>query len=1048
MATTGAKTGLEASLEPVQHAGQTSGPPPDEPRAVPGFYVAHHPWLDAECGPDSLNKVGCSGDLRRRLHDSSYVTAFSDQWAYVYTAETEDADAARKLEAAVLHCAETLRLDGRELVKAPGRKLRALAEKCADALSIKVLHHRSRPLYVRPAPAGRSAGQQATGEARALLAPEDFAALAARNLAVEICRASLDVLALSDEEDADTEDVDAEDAYTEDVDTEDASMWEFLTADDTAVVAPGPVLPPMGECVASGAVAVAPSEDEEFEAADELDLGSPEGLDVAPGAESYALRDYQAEAMAACSAELRASGKAILQMTCRSGKTLVARHLLAPYLERGRRAVLFLVPGLPLLRQTAQKLDRYGGYPAGTRVLLVGTPRPAPALYNLAAVGPQTTDPAAIASALGGGATPLIVVSTYQSSPLVPLADDRQAPQFGLVVFDEAHRVCGSKRPRPFSHTLTSLAAEDDLAHQHATHRLAMTATPAYDSGWALNMKDEALFGGIAFRYYLRQGIEAGSVNRFRLMLVGGEARAGADARAVLLDQVKAASGLSPKLLVYCATIKDVVELARDLRRVDPDVWCDGVHSRLRGGEPTVKRILGRFRTPGVRAVLFNCRMLAEGVEIPELTGVMFAAPRKSTREIIQSLCRPLNVMPGKPESRVFIPVCHAGAAPEDAATSAPSDASLERLGHFAALVPVFDALMAEDRTLYEHLLDPVGAPYPLEWVNANGSRAGALALLNAARRAVRWRGPRLERDHLTAAKNIPWEVAMAELRYMTAECLRYPKGNDALILGDPDADSPLAIKFDSWMASVRTAYKNTKEGRRGGNRTTLEPYQVRDLEALPHWETYGVEGGWNLATAVDSLARVVEEAGALPPMPTSNGAFIGFKSTKYERACAVTTHLNMHDSKDSRKGPGSGFTVSEELCRRCDEIFGKAGLTWRKQRGADGAFARQNSSGEYTGPKTCVQLASIEFTRLQKAAESGDAEARRTIQETFPGFPDKHGHMEDPEVYARGAHPPSIKTLNNPGKWRTERANHAAYVEHVRARRAAHCAAVQAAGR
>ena len=45
--------------------------------AVPGFYIAHHRWLDAEYGPDALYKVGHTGDLRRRLTNDAYVTCFT-----------------------------------------------------------------------------------------------------------------------------------------------------------------------------------------------------------------------------------------------------------------------------------------------------------------------------------------------------------------------------------------------------------------------------------------------------------------------------------------------------------------------------------------------------------------------------------------------------------------------------------------------------------------------------------------------------------------------------------------------------------------------------------------------------------------------------------------------------------------------------------------------------------------------------------------------------------------------------------------------------------
>ena len=78
--------------------------------AVPGFYVAHHHWLDAEHGPDALYKVGHTGDLRRRLTDDAYVTCFTPGFRYVRTVETRTKEDAHRLETAVLHCAAARRM--------------------------------------------------------------------------------------------------------------------------------------------------------------------------------------------------------------------------------------------------------------------------------------------------------------------------------------------------------------------------------------------------------------------------------------------------------------------------------------------------------------------------------------------------------------------------------------------------------------------------------------------------------------------------------------------------------------------------------------------------------------------------------------------------------------------------------------------------------------------------------------------------------------------------------------------------------------------------
>ena len=95
----------------------------------------------------------------------------------------------------------------------------------------------------------------------------------------------------------------------------------------------------------------------------------------------------------------------------------------------------------------------------------------------------------------------------------------------------------------------------------------------------------------------------------------------------------------------------------------------------------------------------------------------------------------------------------------------APDDpANLKR---YATIVPFVVALLDEDPRLYEHLLDPIGKPYPIE---ALGTHALGLTdvkkravLLNAVRRAVRYGGStaarpvdrilddRIEREYVVA---------------------------------------------------------------------------------------------------------------------------------------------------------------------------------------------------------------------------------------------------------------------------------------------------------
>jgi superfamily II DNA or RNA helicase len=909
--------------------------------SAPGVYIATHPWLDRP-EPGRLFKVGHTGSLGDRLHDSAYVTCFPPGWRYVATFELATKEEAHLLETAILYCCRHARLGSRELVQASAPQLVALAERAAQALGLAPVRRDSPEYAPRPSAAGEAAEHSEWQRRRAavegLALPEGPALSGGPPLGEGPAAAPAGGAGLAGPGPAPAgpaapppePEVDPVglDALVEEL--------ELLRLDAPGAGPPGPAL-----------------------AAEAPPLGPAGG---APGLPQLELRPYQLEAAERCDDELRERGRAILQMACRSGKTAVAARLMRARLEAAG-AVHFLVPGLALLRQTAVKLAAYG---LAAAVLLVGSdlePVDLPGIGRAA----MTTDGGAVRAFLARPGAKL-VVSTYQSSELVP------AGAFDLTVFDECHRVCGSREPRPFNHTLLSPARGG---------RLFMTATPVFDR-LPLTMRDREQFGGVAYRYYLRQGINAGFVNDFRLALVAAPAGGPSAEEAALPDQIDAAMAQVDKLLVFCRNIAHAARLAAALLprgappgalRAPPAAGPFAVHlahSRLPAGG--AEAALAAFAAPG-RAVLLNVRMFQEGVEVPALNGVFFAAPRSSPRDIIQIVCRPLNRQPGKPPSVVFLPVLtDPGRAPED-------PANLQR---FAALIPFVDALLDEDPRLYEHLLDPAAVPYPLELV---GSRAlgplppaAAAALLAAARRGVRFTGGRT--DRLTRPEAVPWVTAFGALRRVVEGLNRYPKTVDRIEVGGAAVN--LHAVYKHWAARYQRWA--------AGERDALEPFQARALEGLKGWTPFGVEGPYPWRFCLAALERHLEASGGEMPMLEINvGGFVGLSATELERVSGMATCVNQADGKD-RKGwsPGRGFTLAPEKAADLDRLCARFGLRWRKARDAQGVLDPRS-------PKTCFQLAHARFKAHFREHGAGSA----WIQQHFPGYPAKHRKMEDPGAEA-----------------------------------------------
>ncbi len=398
---------------------------------------------------------------------------------------------------------------------------------------------------------------------------------------------------------------------------------------------------------------------------------------------------------------------------------------------------------------------------------------------------------------------------------------------------------------------------------------------------------------------------------------------------------------------------------------------------------------LRRFSTPGERTVLFNCRLFQEGVEIPALNAVFFAAPRHSPRDIIQSVCRPLNRTADKPASVIFLPVLH------DPARRPEDPANLKR---YASIVPFVDALLDEDPRLYEHLLDPAATPYPIDILGTHtlglAGAANRRTLLGAVRRAVRYGASTASRpaERLLRVENVPWDRAFAEVRRIVETCNRYPKTTDAWHVGEARV---CLHRFYRWAADEFAAW-------RAGKPSKLEPHQIHDLMTLPLWEPYGVSGPYPWRMCMDFLEQWLREHNGVAPMVEINkGGYVGLEATAIERLSGTLTCVNQADGK-ARKGkdPGSGYTLSVDKQADLERICKPWGLRWKKERDETGALIKD-------GEQTFIQEAYTRFKAYYKAhGPEGEY-----IQTWFEGYPQKHARQENLEVQKAGIAPPRWRT-------------------------------------
>lgn len=893
-----------------------------------GFYIVLHPWLSTT----GVVKVGYSTNVEQRLETASYKTCFTPEWSFFSVFECETELDSLLLEQSVLYCLSSKRVARRELLHTSPEEVHNQAVEVSKALQINTVIHRDfNPNLKQVNVKNQDYSDPEIEKTQRPHLTDAFKMLDGDELTLEV-----------------------------------ANRHKRSTSEMCHDVLPNaiaqyiPILDTVKrrQSFHSNTLTCTETEEKAVWSSDvsyeELSLDFSNVIDE----QSYkltSLREYQTEAVQRIKKELLKCGRAICQMACRCGKTPVAYQLLVEFLQlksTHNRICIYLVPGLGLLRQTTQKLYSYGLGAQDVKFLVIGS-HPDPIICD-STILRMTTDPTEI-NAVVKESGPLVILSTYHSSGL--LKDIHSKCSF--IVFDECHRVCGSTDITPFNVLL--------LLPQTCP-RLFLTATPTYDT--PIKMSNEKLFGGVAYRYYLREGINAGFVNDFAVRVILGETMDN------LIPFIVEAMKLVNKLLVFCRSVEQAEKLFDEIIQVDnSDVEpFERYLAYSRQGSSNVASTLLHFCSSS-RAVLFNIRLFQEGVEIPDLNGVFFAAPRYSSRDIIQSVCRPLNILPGKPISYVFIP------AAIDTKKTEMDPINLEK---FSTLVPFTDALMDEDPSLFEYMIDPRSKLYNFSVV---GVRNLALTterieqfILPAIRRGVRFSAQ--NSDRLSRANRLPWKYIFTELRRIVLDCNRYPKTNDAWIVGEA------SLSMNRFYQFCRIGYHLYLNGKS----TYLKTHQLCDLESLPLWRSYGVNGPYPWKECLATLDDLFQRYGGCPPLDVHKGGYIGLDATPLERCCGFLMSVNQSDTKVNLR-------LSPEKQQALDDMCRKYRVKWRKTRGPDGQVV---SSGDPTFITNSYNAFKYMYENPQKFPAF-----KKYLETNFPGYPQKHMRMECTKTLESGSAPP-----------------------------------------
>ncbi|MBL3808416.1 Helicase associated domain protein [Streptomyces diastaticus] len=421
-----------------------------------------------------------------------------------------------------------------------------------------------------------------------------------------------------------------------------------------------------------------------------------------------------------------------LVSACGTGKTITAAFAAREMLPRGR--ILVLVPTLDLLAQTVKEWARVGHRGPAVAVCSM---QDDPELWAMGVR--STTNPLQLA--LWHGSGPVTIYATYASLGTLKEAFQggygQQLAPVDLAVVDEAHRTSGSMGK-----------AWTDIHDQTAIpawRRLYLTATPRIwqerPRGWELaegtrdplpeelaaSMDDESIFGPVFHKLSLASAVSRELLARYQIIVMEvrdpvvtperlmGEERRSEEVRGQRLGALQAAllhtmaqHGLQTCITYHHRTM-EAQAFAEGLERVArrmygdrPDRYPAGVWADWLCGEHAAERrreVMAEFGATGRRAVLSNCRVLGEGVDIRAVDSVALMDPKGAPHDIVQAIGRALRQKPGERKlASLIVPVfLQPGEVAEDMFTSES----------YRPLVRVLEGLRAHDEEAVEMLAIP-----------------------------------------------------------------------------------------------------------------------------------------------------------------------------------------------------------------------------------------------------------------------------------------------------------------------------------------------------
>nr|WP_265568942.1 DEAD/DEAH box helicase [Streptomyces hygroscopicus] len=516
---------------------------------------------------------------------------------------------------------------------------------------------------------------------------------------------------------------------------------------------------------------------------------------------------------------------------CGTGKTVIAAAAAKRMVPRGR--VLVVMPTLDLLSQTVRAWRAVGH--TGPAVAVCSMQED-PELWHLQVRA--TTNP--IQLALWHGQGPVTIYATYASLGVLAEAFEgaygQKLSPVDFACVDEAHRTSGSLGK--------AWAAIHDQAVIPAARRLYLTATPRIwqerPSHWevaegvrdalpwemAASMDDEEIFGPVLYKLSIASAVARGLLARYQIIVVElrdpvvtperlqGPEKREEEVRGQRLGALQAAllrtmadHQLQTTITFHHRTIEaqayaeGLTRVAAKLHADQPEKYPKAIWANWLCGEHEPQRrreVLGSFGTTARRAVLSNCRVLGEGVDIRSVDSVALLDPKGAPHDIVQAIGRALRQKPGQAKlASLIVPVfLQAGEKPEDMFTS----------GSYRPLVKVLQGLRAHDEEAIEFLAIPQDSPTRTKPVTDIGEAPGEGAA--ESRLLLRFAAPR---DPVMVAEWVSFNVIDTERQDWArgySALRRYVEREGHARVPYDHKEAPGPYPLGQWVAEQRRAYR------------------------------------------------------------------------------------------------------------------------------------------------------------------------------------------------------------------------------------------------